>query len=262
MDKDNNQIDLGTWNVPTSWDEVTLGMVQRMKGKTDIKSIIAAVTNHDMDEVNQLPINILMRMGDMLKFINTPPTPEQPCNSIMIKNSEYTIHFENELRTGEFIAVDSILRSNPDDTASILAILCRKKDEIYDSNFENTLLEERREMFLNQPIMHVLPLVDFFLALWSASELPFLLYSQLKDQINHMLKNIEISRKNGEVSARSMRHAKKILKKSLITINHMFTTGSSSKPTWWKRLMRKRRKTNSRTTLEKVKKDNIDLYWK
>lgn len=262
MDKDNNQIDLGTWNVPTSWEEVTLGMVQRMKGKTDIKSIIAAVTNHDMDEVNQLPLNILMRMGDMLTFINTPPKPEQPCNSIMIKNSEYTIHFENELRTGEFIAVDSILRSNPDDTASILAILCRKKDEIYDSNFENTLLEERREMFLNQPIMHVLPLVDFFLALWSASELPFLLYSQLKDQINHMLKNIEISWKNGEVSERSIRHARRILNESLTTTKRIFTTGSSSKPSWWKRLMPKRKKINSRKILEKAKKDNVKLYWK
>lgn len=262
MDKDNNKIDLGTWNVPTSWEEVTLGMVQRMKGKTDIKSIIAAVTDHTMDEVNQLPLNILMKMGDMLTFINTPPTPEQPCNSIMIKNSEYTIHFENELRTGEFIAVDSILRSNPDDTASILAILCRKKDEIYDSNFENTLLEERREMFLNQPIMHVLPLVDFFLALWSASELPFLLYSQLKDQINHMLKNIEISRKNGEVSERSIRHARRILNESLTTTKRIFMTGSSSKPSWWKRLMPKRKKINSRKILEKAKKDNVKLYWK
>ena len=41
-----------------------------------------------------------------------------------------------KLKTGEFVAIDTILKSDPHDYISIFAVLCRKDGEIYDSKFE------------------------------------------------------------------------------------------------------------------------------
>ena len=141
-----------------------------------------------------------------------PQTPE-PTNKITIDGETYTIHFENQLKVGEYIAADSILKSDRHNYASLLAILCRKDGELYDSHFENEVIEDRIKFWEKQPVTKVLNLITFFLQLANLLYLPTLLSSQVEEAINLTRNHIETSHKNGEISKRSMKSAMKKLAK-------------------------------------------------
>ena len=97
--------------------------------------------------------------------------------------------------------------------AAILAILCRKDGEVYDSKFENEVLEDRIKMFEGLPIMEVLPVVSFFMVCYMVSVIPSRLSSTIREGIDLTRQNIENSAKSGEVSRRSMKSLTKILRK-------------------------------------------------
>ena len=226
MDKNENIIDLGVWNVPSSWDEVTLKQYQEIEryyeGKDkgfDIREVLHILTNHSEDEINMLPLDFLEKIMEKLSFITEPIKEEEPRNWIEIDGERYTVHTEQQLKTGEYIASDTLLKGDKHNYSGLLAILCRKNGEIYDSKFENEVLDDRIKLFEKQPITKILCIIGFFLQLYIASMTPTLLSSKVKEAIDHTAKDIETLQKSGEITKRSMKSAMKKLRKLEKSIN-------------------------------------------
>ena len=221
-----NIIDLGVWNVPSSWDEVTLKQYQEIEryyeGKDkgfDIREVLHILTNHTEDEINMLPLDFLEQIMGSLSFLQEPIKEEKSRNWIEINGERYTVHTENQLKTGEYIAADTALKGDKHNYAGILAILCRKEGELYDSKFEAEVLEGRIKLFEKQPITKILCIIGFFLQLSVISMTPTLLSSKIREAIDLTRKDIETSVKNGELSKRSMKSLEKKLRKLEKSIN-------------------------------------------
>lgn len=219
-------IDLGSWTCPSSWDEVSLKTYQEVEryyeGKEngfDVRQVLHIFTNHTEDEINALPLEFLEEIMGNLSFLQTKPSEEEPRNWIEIDGERYVIHTENKLKVGEYIASDTALKGDKHNYAAILAVLCRKDGEIYDSRFENEVLEERIRLFENQPITKILPIIGFFLNLYVTLQMPTLLSSRIREAIDLTRKDIETSATNGVLSKRSMKSAMKRLKKLEQSIN-------------------------------------------
>ena len=221
-----NIIDLGVWNVPKSWDEVTLKQYQEIEryydGKEenfDVRKVLHILTNHTEDEINMLPLDFLEKIMGSLTFLQEPIKEEEPRNWIEINGERYTVHTEQQLKTGEYVASDTALKGDKHNYAGLLAILCRKEGELYDSKFEAEVLEDRIKLFEKQPITKILCIIGFFLQLYITSMTPTLLSSKIREAIDLTRKDIETSAKNGEVSKRSMKSAMKKLRKLEKSIN-------------------------------------------
>lgn len=219
-------IDYGMWFCPTKWDDIDLGTYQDLERfyegkdeKFDIRKVIHILCHKTEDEVNSLPIDFLENIMEKLIFLQEKPTEEEPKNWVEIDGERYTVHTENQLRTGEYIASDTVIKGDRHNYAALLAILCRKDGEIYDSKFENEVLEDRIKMWEKVSVVKVLPIVNFFLQLYILSMTPTLLSSKAKEAIDLTRKDIETLQKNGEMSKRSMRSAMKKLKKLEKSIN-------------------------------------------
>lgn len=228
MDKNENIIDLGVWNVPKSWDEVTLKQYQEIEryydGKEenfDVRKVLHILTNHTEDEINMLPIDFLEKIMGSLTFLQEPIKEEEPRNWIEIDGERYTVHTENQLKTGEYVASDTALKGDKHNYAGLLAILCRKEGELYDSKFEAEVLESRIGLFEKQPITKILCIIGFFLQLYITSMTPTLLSSKIREAIDLTRKDIETSAKNGELTKRSMKSLMKKLRKLEKSISSM-----------------------------------------
>ena len=174
-----DKINLGIWKVPTSWEEITLKQFQDIDNyykdrekEPDIREMLHILTNKTVDEVNQLPVEFLEIIFDKLSFMNEQPVVGEPTNKIELDGVTYQVNIMNKLKTGEYVAVDSVVKTDAANFAAILAIICRKEDEIFDSKFENEILEDRIKMFENAPITKVLPVMNFFINCYILSETP------------------------------------------------------------------------------------------
>ena len=226
MANEENVIDLGVWNVPTSWDDVTLRQYQEIEryyeGKDehfDVRKVLNILTNHTEDEINMLPLEYLEEIMEKLNFLSSLPKEEEPRNWCEINGERYSVHTEQKLKTGEYIASDTALKGDKHNYAAIMAVLCRKDGELYDSHFENEVLEGRIKLFEEQPVTKILPIISFFLRLYAVSMMPTLLSLEAKEAIDHTRKDIETLQKNGELSKRSMKSAMKRLRKLEKSIN-------------------------------------------
>ena len=226
MDNENNVIDYGEWIIPNKWDDVTLFQYQQItkyysdkEKKFDLRDVLEIFTNHTRDEINQLPVEFAEKIMNELSFVNEEPKYGDATNTIEIDGEKYSINVMQKLKTGEYLAVDTVLRADNYNYAAILAILCRKEGEIYDTKFENEMLDNRIELFKNISLMKVMPLVSFFLQRYMISTMPTLLSSEIKEGISHIRKDLEISAKNGDISKHSMKSAMKTLKKYEKIIN-------------------------------------------
>lgn len=226
MANEENIIDLGVWNVPTSWDEVTLRQYQEIEryyeGKDehfDVRKVLNILTNHTEDEINMLPLEYLEEIMEKLNFLSSLPKEEEPRNWCEINGERYSVHTEQKLKTGEYIASDTALKGDKHNYAAIMAVLCRKDGELYDSHFENEVLEGRIKLFEQQPVTKILPIISFFLRLYAVSMMPTLLSLEAKELVDHTRKDIETLQKSGELSKRSMKSAMKRLRKLEKSIN-------------------------------------------
>lgn len=221
---DNNIVDFKSWTIPTSWDEVKLSVFQKLekeKANEDMQiiDILHILADKTKDEVMELPSEFIDIMLSKLQFLTTPMPEQEPSYKVEIDGETYQINFMEKLRVGEYVAVEMARKNDEHNYANILAILCRKEGEIYDSTFENEVLPSRIELFENQPITKVMPLVNFFLVRYILLHTPSQLSSKIKEGINLERENIQNLYKNGEVSKHTMKSAMKTLKKLEKTIN-------------------------------------------
>lgn len=218
--EENEIIDLGQWTTPKSWDDLTLKQfcdLQRFysdKDKDfDAREVLHILCNKTVDEVNQLPIEFTEAILSKMEFLTTQPEYGKPSNKLTIDGVEYVINTQNKMKTGEYIAVTTSVKSDPYNYAAILAVLARKDGEIYDSKFENEVLEDRIKMFEQIPMLDAMPSVAFFLNLWVISALPSQLRSKVEDAINLTANRILSLRNAGLMSKHAMKSAMKKLKK-------------------------------------------------
>ena len=226
MTNEENAIDLGVWNVPDSWDKVTLRQYQEIEryydGKDehfDVRKVLNILTNHTEDEINMLPLEYLEEIMEKLNFLSQLPREEEPRNWCEINGERYTVHTEQKLKTGEYIASDTALKGDKHNYAAIMAVLCRKDGELYDSHFENEVLEGRIKLFEEQPVTKILPIISFFMRCYIISMTPSLLSLKAKEAIDHTRKDIETLQRDGQISKRSMNSAMKKLQKLEKSIN-------------------------------------------
>lgn len=221
--------DFGKWNVPTKWDDITLKIYQEIEKyyedketkEFDVREVLHILTNKDWDEINALPAEFLDTILTHLIFLTTTPEVGEASNKIVVDGVEYKINVMEKLKLGEYVAVDTVLKADKHDYASILAILCRKEGEIYDSTYEAEVFDKRKEMFENQPVTKILPIVSFFLDLYITLETPSQLYSQVESAISHIQQTIDSSQKIGVSKRLSLNWQMKKLRKSLKSIKRI-----------------------------------------
>ena len=200
-----NIINLGTWNCPRSWKELTLKQYQEIERyyadktdeQVDVREIMHILFNKTQDEIDALPIDVFERLLQELKWLSDKPQFDEPRAYVYINDVRYTVNVVDKLKAGEYIAVDTAIKADRHNYAAILAILCRKQGEIYDSKFENEVLPSRIEMFEKVPVVDVMPIVNFFLQLWMVSVQLSQLSSMAKEAINLTQQSIESLSKNG-----------------------------------------------------------------
>ena len=217
-----NVIDFGSWTVPTSWDEITLKQFQEIekyysdKDKDfDIREVLHIFTNKTEDEINELPIVFTNELMNKLMFLKDKPKDYEPSNFIEIDGVRYSINVMEKLKTGEFVAIDTILKSDPHDYISIFAVLCRKDGEIYDSKFEAEEFDKRVELMGKQPAIKMLPLIAFFFNLYIVRMTHSQLYSEVEEGLNLIQQNIDSSENLGVFKRHSLNSQMKKLRKLL-----------------------------------------------
>lgn len=222
MDKiDNDNIDLGQWTVPTKWEDITLKQFADIHKMTegddhfDVRKVLSILTNHTEDEINALPIEFAETILTHLSFLETKPEIGDPRPWVEINGDRYEINTMQKMRTGEYIMADQVLKNDPKDFPSILAILCRKKDEPFDSHFEAEIFDERVKLFQNMPALEGLRLMNFFILSWMSSEGLSRLYMAAEEGLNLIQANIETSEELGAFKKYSMKRQVKTLRKSL-----------------------------------------------
>ena len=202
--------DFGEWKVPQSWDELTLGKFQELERfydgdenerKFDVRDVLDLMTDRTKDEINELPIEFTDSLLRKMYWLHEQPQFGKPSNKITVDGVQYTVHNENEMKFGEYVALDTAMKGDKHNYAAMLAILCRKEGEIFDAKFENEILPSRIEFWKNVSVMKVMPIVSFFLELSSMSLQVSQLSSEIQEGINHILKHIETSKRNGVFSA-------------------------------------------------------------
>ena len=203
--------DFGEWKVPSSWDDLTLGKFQELERlydgeedkerKFDVRDVLDLMTDRTKDEINELPIEFTDMLLRKMYWLHEQPDFGKPSNKVTIDGETYTVHNENEMKFGEYVALDTAMKGDKHNYAAMLAILCRKDGEIFDAKFENEILPSRIEFWKNVSVMKVMPIVSFFLELSSMSLQVSQLSSEIQEGINHILKHIETSKQNGVFSA-------------------------------------------------------------
>jgi hypothetical protein len=215
-----NIIDYGEWNLPSGWNELTLKQfedIQRYYGDKeksfDARDVLEVFTAHSKDEIDQLPIEFVERLLGALKWLSEPPKYGEPTPSLVIDGVRYTVNVQEKLKTGEYIAVDTLMKDDKYNYAALLAILCRKEGEIYDSKYENEVLPQRIAFWEKQPMLECMRIASFFLNLWLIFGQRTLLSSQVMEALDLTAKHIETSHRNGEISRLYMKLLMRKLKK-------------------------------------------------
>lgn len=213
------QINLGEFNLPTKWEELTLKQLSDLErlystsGKVTAVDMIATLTNRTVDEIMALPLPVAERLMTTIAFVTQPPQDEDPTPTITVDGIDYTVHTSRQLRTGEAIAAMTLIDADPYDYPGILAIVCRKEGELYDAHYENEILPERKEMFSRVPAVDAKRVIAFFLSNLIARELPSRLSSECAEELDKLASDIDNLAADGVISVSSTRSLRKALKK-------------------------------------------------
>lgn len=209
-------------NIPKSWDEIKLKTYQKLqkyyksledKDKIDLIKVVSILSDTSEDDINLLPSKYIDRIFESLSFLNKTPEYE-PSNKIIIDNEEYIVNPMEEMKVGEYVDMNIAIDRDQDDFATILAIICRKKGELYDQKYINNEYENRIKIFENTYLSNILPVINFFLSLLKISiYLSPQSMNQLKENLNQYVQHIETSQRNGNTNQQFTFSQKKTLRK-------------------------------------------------
>ena len=251
--------DFGEVKIPTSWNEVTLQMMcdfwkikkdkekkleedkaQAKKDKTTVdetldiynvtdKDMLSVFSTIDPEKIDILPVELYEQLMGHLSFMVTPYESKAPSKHITITGIEFVINDMETLKVKEYKDADTVIRNNPSDFPSLLAVLCRKKigestdnatgltwdaNEEYTEEFANKIFDARREMFAKLPIADAMPLVSFFLLKGIASsKISQKSLQTLAEMLDQYAQSIENSLEYMDSGILSRLRAKRTIKK-------------------------------------------------
>lgn len=208
FNKKTNEVIFEPITVPTSWDEITLGKYNELqayyksledKENIDMIKLISILTDKKEDDINLLPAIFIKKILDKLDFLKEIKFNDEISNKILIDGEEYIINNMEDLTFGEWVDVNTSLNNEPDNLIPILAILCRKKGELYDTQYQNKIFDDRLKMFSNISVIDGLKIINFFFHLSEVymNSSPDCT-NQVKQQLNQYAKDIEDSIENGD----------------------------------------------------------------
>lgn len=210
--------DYGNITVPTSWEDITLRQfvnlmrLQEAEGKDELSvvDIMAVLTGTDKKYIYSLPSDFANTIMAHLLFLNEP-LKEEPKAEVEINGDVYKINYMEKLKFGENVDATTVMDSDKFAYADLLAILCRKEGEAYDDDFIANHIEKRTEMWDNQPITKVYPLITFFLTLHAMSGKHLEQYlTTTEDQLLQLVRDIKNSAKRGDGLKLSMTSRMKV----------------------------------------------------
>lgn len=199
------KINLGSYKVATSWDEVTLEQwseyirytAQQEKKEVDIITTLTTFSDIPKEVIHQLPTDMFESIISRMKFLMEEPNIE-PSNKLEYNGEIYIINVMEKLKVKEYLDLNTILENDRYNYPVIFTILCRKPNEEYDEEFIATTFDERLEMMNKIPVTKALALIGFFLNLWSEYEqrsVSYLMANNLKLELTELVKSIKSSLK-------------------------------------------------------------------
>ena len=118
--------DLGEFNVPTSWSDITLQQLSEIeryyeekKDNLNMIDLLSIFTNRDAAEIEQLPIEVTEKLLGVMSFLGTKIEEKEPTNKITIDGETFVVHNEKQLKTLEAISAQQVLTDDKYDYASL-----------------------------------------------------------------------------------------------------------------------------------------------
>ena len=132
--------DYGKITIAERWEDVTLAQFTELMRRQNndestpitIMDVLEIFTGKEKDYLNQLPADFIESLIARLVFLHENPKADKASNTIVIDGEEYYVNYMEKLKFGEFTDVNQIIKDDHLNYAAILAILCRKKGEVYD----------------------------------------------------------------------------------------------------------------------------------
>ena len=191
-------------NFVTSWEQITLKQYQEIETLYDddknptMLDVLGVISDKSARELKELPIDVFEEcVLPKMQFLFEKPKEDEPTNKIIIDGETYFVNFMEKMRTGEFVDSQMILQKDKHNYAMLLGILCRKQGETYDDDFIANVLPDRIKMFEQQPVTDILPIIGFFLQLWTTLSLPSLLSLKVGEAIDLLAQDVKKYRKGG-----------------------------------------------------------------
>ena len=188
------------YNVPESWDDVTLGQYEKWfdyVADTKMKEVelVSLISTIPFDLLSTLPLSFYTDVLNMVSF-TFAGNDFKPSNKIVIDDAVYSVSVKDELTLAQYVDVEATFEEEGNDSrlSEILAIVCLKKGEKYDSK----ILKERKKSFQDLKMNEVFPLLAFFLQLKKNLLMITTFYSKVVEQANQFASLIRTSAENGD----------------------------------------------------------------
>ena len=196
-------INLGSYRIAKSWDEVTLlqwqnylrKLEEKGQDKLDILSTLEAFSDIPMSIIEQMPTPLFEKVVTHLKWL-TEDVNAEPSNQVEINGQIYQINFMEKLKVKEYLDLNTVMENDKLNYAAIFAILCRKPNENYNQDFIADEFSKRVEMFENMKVLDAMKLISFFLTLFLKYETHFQNYltvEEYKKELMELVRNIKSS---------------------------------------------------------------------
>ena len=215
-------------NFPTSWEKITLKQYQEIETLYDddknptMLDVLGVISDKSTKELKELPVDVFEEaVLPKMQFLFEKPKEDEPTNKIIIDGETYFVNFMEKMKTGEFVDSQMILQKDKHNYAMLLGILCRKQGETYDDDFIANVLPDRIKMFEQQPVTDILPIIGFFLQLWTTLSLPSLLSLKVEEAIDLLASDIDSSPKHGLGKKLSTMWQKRKLRKLKERLSHI-----------------------------------------
>lgn len=197
------KVELGKYKICTSWEDVKLSQwvnyIRKLEGKEnkelDILTTLECFSDIPIDVIHQIPEDLFGKVISKLRFLSEEPDI-QPSNKLEHKGEIYYINIMEKLKVKEYLDLNTVVDNDKYNYPLIFAILCRKENELYDEVFIADVLDERIAMMNDMPVTKIMPLISFFLHLWSEYAQHSVNYSMaqnLKSMLLEQVKNIKSS---------------------------------------------------------------------
>lgn len=188
------------YNVPESWDDVTLGQYEKWfdyVADTKMKEVelVSLISTIPFDLLSTLPLSFYTDVLNMVSFAFAG-NDFKPSNKIIIDNEVYSVSVKDELTLAQYVDVEATFEEEDNDSrlSEILAIVCLRKGEKYDFK----ILKERKKLFQDLKMNEVFPLLAFFLQLRKNLLKITTFYSKVVEQANQFANLIRTSAENGD----------------------------------------------------------------